>query len=103
MSLILLFSTDESLLAKFSNIAFEIERKYPGHVLPEEVREWLFMNAGGWMGSVHILHASVAEYVLFFGTAVDTQGHSGTTVHTTNSLQGGHLCFGTISNCLPGL
>lgn len=68
---------DESLPAKFSNIALEIERKYPGHVLPEEVREWLFMNAGGWMGSVHILHASVTEYVLFFGTAVDTQGHSG--------------------------
>lgn len=29
------------------------------------------------MGSVYVLHASLTEYVLFFGTAVDTQGHSG--------------------------
>ena len=29
------------------------------------------------MGSVCILHASLTEYVLFFGSAVDTVGHSG--------------------------
>ena len=29
------------------------------------------------MGSIYLLHASLTEYVLFFGTAVDTQGHSG--------------------------
>ncbi|CAH3042340.1 unnamed protein product [Porites evermanni] len=68
---------DKSISATFSNIALEIERKYPGHVLPEEVREWLFINAGGWMGSMYVLHASLTEYVLFFGTALDTQGHSG--------------------------
>ena len=32
---------------------------------------------GGWMGSFYLLHASLTEYVLFFGTAVDTSGHSG--------------------------
>ena len=69
--------TDKSVQAMFSNIAHELERKYPGHILPEEVRDWLFMNAGGWMGSMYILHASLTEYVMFFGTAIDTSGNSG--------------------------
>ena len=36
------------------------------------------------MGSMCLLHASLTEYVLFFGSAVDTVGHSGNT--GTNSL-----------------
>jgi len=68
---------DESLHAKYSKIALELERKYPGHILPEEVRDWLFVNCGGWMGSVYVLHASLTEYVIFFGTAIDTSGNSG--------------------------
>lgn len=37
----------------------------------------MFVNAGGWMGSMCLLHASLTEYLLLFGTAVDTGGHSG--------------------------
>ena len=29
------------------------------------------------MGSMYLLHASMTEYVLFFGSAVETSGHSG--------------------------
>lgn len=29
------------------------------------------------MGAMYLLHASVTEYVLFFGTGLDTSGHSG--------------------------
>ena len=61
----------------FAKIAKEIENKYPGCIIPETFREWIFLNAGGWMGSMYLLHASLTEYVLFFGTAIDTQGHSG--------------------------
>lgn len=39
--------------------------------------QWIFMNAGGWMGSMCLMHASLTEYILFFGTAVETSGHSG--------------------------
>ena len=39
--------------------------------------EWIFVNCGGWMGAMKVLHASATEYVLFFGTAIDTSGHSG--------------------------
>ena len=55
----------------------ELAAKYPGHILPEQDLQWIFVNAGGWMGSMCLVHASLTEYVLFFGSAVDTVGHSG--------------------------
>lgn len=68
---------DSSIQEKFSTIALELERIYPGHILPEEDRDWLFVNCGGWMGSMYVLHASLTESVIFFGTAMDTSGNSG--------------------------
>ncbi|XP_076014780.1 sigma non-opioid intracellular receptor 1 [Genypterus blacodes] len=61
----------------FSKVVVELRKRYPGHILPDEDLQWVFVNAGGWMGSMCLLHASVTEYVLLFGTAVDTGGHSG--------------------------
>ncbi|XP_051973702.1 sigma non-opioid intracellular receptor 1-like [Xyrauchen texanus] len=61
----------------FSKIVVELRKRYPGHILPDEDLQWVFVNAGGWMGSMCLLHASLTEYVLLFGTAVDTGGHSG--------------------------
>ncbi|XP_060765636.1 sigma non-opioid intracellular receptor 1 isoform X1 [Neoarius graeffei] len=61
----------------FSKIVVKLRKHYPGHILPDEDLQWVFVNAGGWMGSMCLLHASLTEYVLLFGTAVDTSGHSG--------------------------
>ncbi|XP_051539974.1 sigma non-opioid intracellular receptor 1 [Xyrauchen texanus] len=61
----------------FAKVVVELRKRYPGHILPDEDLQWVFVNAGGWMGSMCLLHASLTEYVLLFGTAVDTGGHSG--------------------------
>jgi len=59
----------------FSFIVANISTQYPGHIRQEE--NWLFNNAGGAMGSMWILHASISEYLIIFGTPVGTEGHSG--------------------------
>ncbi|NP_001161620.1 opioid receptor sigma 1-like protein [Saccoglossus kowalevskii] len=62
----------------FAKITPVLRDKYGSeHFLQDDDMQWIFVNAGGWMGSMCLLHASLTEYVLFFGTAVDTVGHSG--------------------------
>lgn len=57
-----------------SNVTQLFMDRYPGAI---HDTEWIFMRAGGWMGSFKMLYSSVTEYVLLFGTAMDTSGHSG--------------------------
>ena len=53
----------------------ELERLYPGHI--ESRPNWMLSLAGGVMGIMTILHGSLSEYVLIFGTPVGSEGFSG--------------------------
>ena len=75
--LVILESSESDPKALFNKVHRELEKKYPGHILDTSNLQWVFMNAGGWMGSMCLVHASLTEYILFFGTALDTMGHSG--------------------------
>uniref|UniRef100_A0A1I8I0U8 Sigma non-opioid intracellular receptor 1 n=1 Tax=Macrostomum lignano TaxID=282301 RepID=A0A1I8I0U8_9PLAT len=67
-----------SIERAYKAVVTDLEATFPAvRFLHPERREWIFINAGGWMGAVHLLYASFTEYVLLFGTAVDTSGHSG--------------------------
>lgn len=58
-----------------ADIRRELSARYPGHILDGD--EWIFNNAGGAMGQMLVLHASITEYVIIFGSPIGTEGHSG--------------------------
>ena len=59
----------------FPALASRLERRHPGHI--EHQCHWIFNNAGGAMGQLALLHASLSEYIILFGTPIGTEGHSG--------------------------
>lgn len=61
----------------YEEVARGLEAKYQSHIIPKHNREWVFVNAGGWMAAVYLMHVSVTEYVYFMGTAMQTSGHAG--------------------------
>lgn len=52
-----------------------LDAAYPGHI--ETQKKWLFNLAGGLTGIMTVLHASLSEYVLLYGTPTGTEGFSG--------------------------
>src|SRR5262249_44526535 len=56
-------------------VANELAQAYPGHI--ETRTEWIFNMAAGAVGVMTVLHASLSEYVIIFGSPVGTDGFSG--------------------------
>jgi hypothetical protein len=66
----------DDLEASFDAITEALARQYPGHINTGP-RDWIFNNAGGAMGQLTYLHASLTEYIILFGSPIGTEGHSG--------------------------
>jgi C-8 sterol isomerase len=56
-------------------VADDLAREYPTHI--ETKPNWIFSCAGGAVGVMTVLHGSLSEYIVIFGSAIGTEGFSG--------------------------
>jgi len=59
----------------FDLIVKTLLKTHPNNINSEQ--KWVYNNAGGAMGAMYLIHASLTEYILIFGTPLGTEGHSG--------------------------
>ncbi|KAJ6558163.1 ERG2/sigma1 receptor-like protein [Mycena capillaripes] len=72
-------SSPNDTAGMIQHIVTNLTQTYPStHVkINVDSSEWVFNNAGGAMGALYIIHASITEYLFIFGTPLGTEGHSG--------------------------
>lgn len=61
--------------AACARIIDELKRMHPGHI--SDGMPWLSNNSGIGMGQMKILHCSMFEYLLLYGTPIGTNAHAG--------------------------
>ncbi|KAJ8518437.1 hypothetical protein ONZ45_g4485 [Pleurotus djamor] len=74
----------ENMDAIVHHIVTNLTAEYPSNKINinSNEKEWFFNNAGGAMGGVYVIHASITEYLMVFGTPLGTEGHTG--IHTAD-------------------
>lgn len=68
--------TDKPIEQNVRGLIDDLVDRY-GPRLVDDNDVWVFSNAGGIMGTMTLLHASLHEYLLIFGTPHGSEGHSG--------------------------
>ncbi|PRP77593.1 hypothetical protein PROFUN_00454 [Planoprotostelium fungivorum] len=59
----------------FDAVQQELAKTYPDHVWTR--KQWVWLSSGGSVVSATFLHASLTEFLIFYGTPTPVSGHSG--------------------------